>query len=169
MLSNSYNEISLFAFLSFCFIGYFIFLNILVTKQKRVKFQKREFTQRHIDQNKEIPILISKMIKNEILTRHPSFFQKNALSDVESMSDDELYRIFRFFNSLADGIDSGIYDEILLRTNYEEDIKIFYRYSGPFLRKLRAVVDSDEMILPIEFLLKNWETKNKKKKVKILG
>jgi hypothetical protein len=77
---------------------------------------------------------------------------------------EEAYILLRFFNTLADGIDRGVYDKPLIRINFEQDINLFYRHSGPYLRKLRFFADSDELFLPIEFLIKDWDSKKKKKK-----
>lgn len=154
------------------------FLILLAYLRRHSNFKKTEFTQRIIEQNKEAKITASKLISYHAI-RFPSDIvrtgtQQEYLSewesdiDADSMLLEDVYFLVNFFNTLADGIDRGIYDEDLIRINFEQDIKLFYRYTRPYLRNLRFS-DADRMFLRIEFLLREWDNKKQKKKVTFFG
>ncbi|MDI6678828.1 MULTISPECIES: DUF4760 domain-containing protein [Bacillus cereus group] len=149
-------------------------LLLLITYLKRhSNFKRIEFTQRIIEQNKDVPKMVSKIIANhakKIYSDNLEEYKSSLMRDREEMFIEETYILLNFFNTLADGIGRGVYDEDLIRINFEQDIKLFYRFSGPYLRTLRFSADFDEMFLPIEFLIKEWDNKKpKKKKVTFFG
>ncbi|MEK4406670.1 DUF4760 domain-containing protein [Sporosarcina sp. FSL K6-6792] len=144
---------------------------LLITYLKRnSNFKRTEFTQRIIEQHKDVPKMMSKIITNRAKRNqlaHGRTVEENnydLMLETEEDFMDETLILLNIFNTLANGIDRGVYDEDLIRINFEQDIKLFYRYSGPYLRTLRFSSDSDEMFLPIEFLIKEWGNKKPKKK-----
>lgn len=158
-----------------------------IQMKRHMRLKKTEFTQRIIEQNKDVTKMMSRIVTNHA---RRSFFEGTDYEhevfvyDIDSFTDpkeewdkdekyiEETYILMAFFKTLAEGIDRGIYDEGLIRINFEHDMRLFYRYSGPFTRTLRMSSDSDDildMLLPIEFLLKNWEYRRIKKKVKFFG
>lgn len=171
---------------------------LLVRYLKRYSdFKKIELTQRVIEQNKEVPKMVSKIFANHAIMHHTnmtkydietdvnsdmkrydidnnrSLEEYNSISrwDIDEMYMEDIYFLFNFFSTLADGIDRGIYDEDLIRANFEQDIKLLYRNLQPYVRSLRFAANSDELFLPIEFLLREWAwgKKTKKKKVTFFG
>jgi hypothetical protein len=152
---------------AYALIGIAFAFGFITSYLKRtMRFRKTEFTQRVIEQNKEGLKLASKLMAKQAYSQENPFSDKEDL--VNELEFQETITLLKFYNTLADGIDRGIYDEDLIRVNFEQEIKFFYGYSGPYLRKLRFFVD-DEMFLPIEFLIREWRTKKKKKRVTFFG
>lgn len=154
-------------------IGFLLLIPKHIRRQNDLK--RLEFTQRVIEQNKEVKKMTAKIfavnetIKHnseylEYLEYHEKFSEKNHYT----MPNDEIYSLLNFFNTLAYGIDRGIYDENLIRVNYEQDIKLFYQFSRPYFRNFISS-HTDEMFLRIEYLIREWNGNKIKKKVTNFG
>lgn len=154
------------------------FLFLVTYLRRHSNFKRKEFTQRIIEQNKEVKETASKIITYHATSLNPDIIwpeEEHEYStelkidrDIDPMFIEDIYSLVNFFNTLANGIDRGVYDEDLIRINFEQDIRLFYQYLRPYFRSLRFS-NADGMFLRIEFLLKEWDNEKVKKKVTFFG
>lgn len=155
--------------LAYAAIMFTLGILLLIPKIQRQyrDFKRIEFTQHVIEQNKEVKKMTAKIFTvYETIRLNPEF--KFSEDNKYTMTIDEIYSLVNFFNTLAYGIDRGIYDENLIRVNFEQDIKLFYQFSRPYFRNFISS-DSDEMLLRIEYLIREWDKNKRKKKVMYFG
>ncbi|WP_404404697.1 hypothetical protein [Jeotgalibacillus malaysiensis] len=145
--------------------------------KRQQNFKRIEFTQRIIEQNQEVKKTASKLISSLAGNNNIEFWKvENETNSSHFKTYDngnenliaDIYSLANFYNTLADGIYLQIYDEDLIRINFEQDIKSFYHYSRPLFR-YTFFSDSDQMLLRIEFLILEWDKKAQKKKVTLFG
>lgn len=143
----------------YLFMIFFLFYIALLRKNERAK--RKEFTQRIIDQHNNIPIAITAIFSHRVKSRNMNFPKIDAREnkDYSDQFITEVYMLLRFFNMLAEGIARKVYDEDLIRINYEQDIKLFYNYVRPNFPELNDFIEADERFIQIEFLLRDWKHK----------
>ncbi|TQK45788.1 hypothetical protein FB479_113178 [Brevibacillus sp. AG162] len=157
-------ETAFFMLYLLCCIA-FVFLYISLYVNRHFSFKKIEFTQKFIDSNRAMTAEIDKILFNIELVIHTyesGNFYGNENHEQKLMDElhdyaTQLFSILKYFNNIASGVDKNIFDENVVRVNYEHDMRACYKR----LRLARRGRDyNDETFLPLEFLLKKWDSKN---------